>query len=98
DVGKPRCTVRRGTVRHVNQVRTEGRVMGEHLTPGSVAAIKFKWQKDDKTYDYFIPAGLVVSPGDKVVVETARGETTVEIVSIKDVSDKASRSILRAIP
>ena len=33
----------------------------------AVAAVKFKWQKDDKTFDYFIPAGLVVNVGDKVI-------------------------------
>ena len=61
----------------------------------SVAAVKFKWQKDDKTYDYFIPAGLEVAPGDKVIVETKRGETKVEIVEIKAHSDQATKSIVR---
>jgi transcription elongation GreA/GreB family factor len=50
-----------------------------------VAAIKFKWQKGDdpKTYDYFVPHGLELNPGDKVVVETTRGENTVEVVELK---------------
>jgi len=64
----------------------------------AVAAVKFKWQKDDKTYDYFIPAGLVVNVGDKVLVETRRGETEVEVIAIKDASDKAEKQILRIAP
>jgi len=62
-----------------------------------VAAIKFKWQKDEKTYDYFIPAGLLVNVGDKVVVETARGETTVEVMAIKAESQMAQKKILRVV-
>lgn len=61
----------------------------------TVAAIKFKWQKDDRTYDYFVPAGLELAPGDKVIVDTKRGETTVEVVEIKTQSDKAEKHILR---
>lgn len=63
----------------------------------AVAAIKFKWQKDEKTYDYFIPTDLTVAVGNKVVVETARGETTVEIMEIKSGSDKAQKKILRIV-
>lgn len=62
-----------------------------------VAAVKFKWQKDDKTYDYFIPADLTVNLGDRVFVPTSKGETKVEIVAIKDASDKAEKLILRAV-
>jgi primosomal protein N' len=62
-----------------------------------VAAIKFKWQKDEKTYDYFIPAGLAVNVGDKVVVETARGETTVEVMAIKAESEMAQKKIVRVV-
>ncbi|MGO4196888.1 hypothetical protein AB4Z13_16145 [Rhizobium sp. YAF28] len=62
-----------------------------------VAAIKFKWQKDEKTYDYFIPTGLTVNVGDKVVVETARGETTVEVVAIKAASEMAQKKIVRVV-
>lgn len=63
----------------------------------SVAAIKFKWQKegDPKLYDYFVPAGMTLAPGDKVMVETKRGETEVEVVEIKDTSDKAEKPIMR---
>jgi primosomal protein N' len=62
-----------------------------------VAAVMFKWQKDGKTYDYFIPADLKVSVGDKVVVETSRGEATVEVMAIKSDSDLAQKKILRLI-
>lgn len=63
----------------------------------AVAAIKFKWQKDEKTYDYFIPEGLTVNVGDKVVVETARGETTVEVMAIKPTSEMAQKKIVRVV-
>jgi primosomal protein N' len=67
--------------------------------PRLVAAVRFKWQKgeDTKTYDYFVPAGLELSAGDKVVVETKRGETEteVEVVEIKAESDKAEKTIIR---
>lgn len=71
----------------------------DDATPLTVVAVKFKWQKDDKTYDYFVPNGLaaLVEVGSKVVVETARGETTVEVVSIKTESEKAQKTILRII-
>lgn len=59
------------------------------------AAVKFKWQKDEKTYDYFVPEGLELAPGDKVVVETKRGETEVEVVEIKTNSERAEKEILR---
>jgi cell fate regulator YaaT (PSP1 superfamily) len=62
-----------------------------------VAAVKFKWQKDEKTYDYFIPTTLTVNVGDKVVVETKRGETKVEVMEIKSSSDKAQKAILRVV-
>lgn len=65
--------------------------------PRLVAAVRFKWQKgeDTKTYDYFVPAGLELAPGDKVMVETKRGETEVEVVEIKAESDKAEKTIIR---
>lgn len=72
--------------------------MTDLLSPTrSVAAIKFKWQKgeDAKTYDYFIPAGLELQPGDKVMVETRKGETEVEVVEIKAESEMAEKEILR---
>ncbi|WP_244481461.1 hypothetical protein [Rhizobium sp. Root1203] len=66
-------------------------------SPLAVAAIQFKWQKDGKTYDYFIPEGMTVNVGDKVVVETTRGETTVEVMEIKADSDKAQKKIIRVV-
>lgn len=63
--------------------------------PRLAAAVKFKWQKDEKTYDYWIADGMELSPGDKVIIETKRGETEVEIVEIKDASDKAEKTIIR---
>lgn len=73
--------------------------MMTQVTPLAVAAIKFKWQKDDKTYDYFIPNGFaaLIEVGSKVVVETARGETTVEVVAIKAESEKAQKNIVRIV-
>jgi ribosomal 50S subunit-recycling heat shock protein len=72
--------------------------MSDLLTKArAVAAVKFKWQKDGdaKTYDYFVPEGLELKPGDKVVVETKRGETTVEVAEIKAESEQAEKAILR---
>ena len=59
------------------------------------AAVKFKWQKDDKTFDYIVPEGLALAVGDVVVVATKRGETTVTIVELKDESELATVAILR---
>ncbi|GAC1042303.1 DUF5839 family protein [Rhizobium sp. No.120] len=58
------------------------------------ASIAFKWNKE-KTYDYVIPAGLDLQPGDKVMVETKHGPKEVEVVEIKTESDKAEKEILR---
>lgn len=72
--------------------------MSDLLTKArAVAAVKFKWQKDGdaKTYDYYVPEGLELKPGDKVIVETKRGETTVEVVEIKAESELADKAILR---
>lgn len=72
--------------------------MSDLLTPSrAVAAVKFKWQKaeDAKTYDYFVPAGLELQPGDKVMVETKHGPKEVEVVEIKAESEMAEKEILR---
>jgi hypothetical protein len=72
--------------------------MTDLLTPArAIAAVKFKWQKegDAKVYDYFIPEGMDLKPGDKAIVATKRGETTVEIVAIKAESEMAEKEILR---
>ncbi len=73
--------------------------MNDLLTPARlVAAIKFKWQKDEKTYDYFVPTRLELKAGDKVIVETRRGETEVTVVEIKTESDMAEKEVLRLAP
>lgn len=72
--------------------------MTDLLTPSrAVAAVKFKWQKaeDTKLYDYFVPTDLELQPGDRVLVETKRGETEVEVVEIKTESEMAEKEILR---
>lgn len=72
--------------------------MSEQLSPTrAVAAVKFKWQKaeDAKTYDYWVPAGLDLQPGDKVMVPTKHGDKEVEVVEIKTESDMAEKEILR---
>lgn len=63
----------------------------------AIAAVRFKWQKaeDAKSYDYFVPAGLDLSVGDRVMVETKRGETEVEVVEIKAESEMAEKESLR---
>lgn len=72
--------------------------MTDLLTPAlAVAAVKFKWQKgdDQKTYDYLVPHGLELAPGDRAMVETKRGEAEVIVVEIKAESEMASKPILR---
>jgi primosomal protein N' len=72
--------------------------MTDFLSPTrSVAAVKFKWQKaeDAKFYDYFVPAGLELRPGDKVMVPTKHGDKEVEVVDIKTESEMAEKEILR---
>ena len=59
--------------------------------PGSFAAVRF--DGSDKTYDYFAPISVEV--GDRVVVETRRGEAVVTVAEIKDRSERAEKSILR---
>jgi primosomal protein N' len=74
--------------------------MTDSFTPApTFAAVKFKWQKGDdaKTYDYLVPAGLNLAPGDRVLVETKRGETEVTVVEIKADSEMASKPILRRV-
>lgn len=73
--------------------------MTDLLTP-TFAAVRFKWQKegDSKTYDYIVPAELELAPGDRVIVETKRGDTEVEVVEIKSESEMATKPILRRAP
>lgn len=70
--------------------------MSDLFTPArQVASVKFKWEKGDRVYDYFVPLGLDIKVGDKVMVETKRGEAEVEIMLIKAESELAAKSILR---
>lgn len=67
--------------------------MSDLFTP--VASIKFKWS--DTAYDYFIPAGLSVAAGDKVIVPTRGGEKEVVVIEVKASSEKATASIIRRV-
>jgi len=46
-----------------------------------------------RTYDYVAP--FPVHVGQRVIVETRRGEAVVEVVAIKETSDVAMASLLR---
>lgn len=59
------------------------------------AAVRFRFS--DKTYDYRVPDGLSVTPGQQVFVETRNGESKAEIVEIKSESEAATKSILRVV-
>jgi hypothetical protein len=59
--------------------------------PAPVIAVRFKWS--DATYDYF--CDFPVSVGDKVVVDTKRGEAVVEVFEIKSESDRATKHAKR---
>lgn len=70
--------------------------MSDLFTPArQVASVKFKWEKGDRVYDYFIPTGLDIKVGDKAIVETKRGEAEVEVMLIKATSELAEKAILR---
>lgn len=56
-------------------------------------SIKFGW--GEGTYDYWCDEP--VKPGDKVIVETKRGEAKVTVVEVKQGSDKATKSVLRRV-
>jgi hypothetical protein len=49
---------------------------------------------DHRSYDYLCDLDDV-AVGDRVIVETKRGENTVTVTGIKDRSDRATASILR---
>lgn len=61
------------------------------LRPAAACAFK----GSARTYDYLLPDGLTVSVGDKVVVDTFRGEATVEVIEVKEHSDAATKEVLR---
>lgn len=60
-----------------------------------VASIRFPWSPTSATYDYLIPEDITLSAGDKAVVRTKRGEADVEVVEVKETSDKATAWIVR---
>lgn len=59
--------------------------------PKTFAAVMFPGST--RTYDYILPFEAKV--GDSVIVETRRGDATVEIVEIKTHSDRATVEIKR---
>lgn len=56
-----------------------------------IASVQFPHSA--RTYDYLAP--FPVHVGQKVVVETRRGEAVVEVVEVKEKSDRATASLLR---
>ncbi|MET3648073.1 hypothetical protein [Phyllobacterium ifriqiyense] len=67
--------------------------MEQSLNKRMIVAVKFGFS--DKTYDYF--SDIPVEVGQKVYVETSRGEAKVEIVEIKDGSERAEKAVLRIV-
>ncbi len=63
--------------------------------PRTIVAVKFAWEKDGKTYDYF--ADFPVTVGQRIYVPTKRGEAKVEVMEIKTESEMASVAALRPV-
>lgn len=63
--------------------------------PRIIVAVKFAWEKGDKTYDYF--ADFPVEVGQRIYVPTKRGEAKVEIMEVKAESEMASVAALRVV-
>ncbi|MEQ1407734.1 hypothetical protein ABK249_22700 [Neorhizobium sp. Rsf11] len=63
--------------------------------PRTIVAVKFAWEKADKTYDYFVD--FPVEVGQRIYVPTRRGEAKVEIMAIKTESEMASVAALRPV-
>lgn len=61
----------------------------------TIVAVKFSWEKDGKTYDYF--ADFPVTVGQRIYVPTKRGEAKVEVMEIKTASEMASVAALRPV-
>jgi len=59
-------------------------------------AVSVRFSSSSKTYDYLCT--FPVRPGDRVIVETRRGDATVEVVAVKDYSDRATAYISRSAP
>ena len=56
-----------------------------------IASVQFPGSS--RSYDYIAP--FPVHIGQKVIVNTKRGETVVEVVGIKEKSDAATASLVR---
>jgi hypothetical protein len=67
--------------------------MTDALAQRTIVAVKFGFS--DKTYDFF--SDIPVEVGQRIYVETSRGETKATIVEIKKESDRAERSVLRIV-
>ncbi|KKX29574.1 hypothetical protein FDR95_00145 [Rhizobiaceae bacterium LC148] len=63
--------------------------------PRTIVAVKFAWEKGEKTYDYF--ADFPVEVGQRIYVPTKRGEAKVEIMATKTESQMASVAALRPV-
>ncbi|MBY5750768.1 hypothetical protein [Rhizobium leguminosarum] len=64
-------------------------------TPRTIVAVKFAWEKADKSYDYFVD--FPVEVGQRIYVPTKRGEAKVKIVEIKTESEMAAVAALRPV-
>ncbi|MBB3743859.1 primosomal protein N' [Rhizobium sp. BK591] len=69
--------------------------MMTEATTRTIVAVKFSWEKADKTYDYF--ADFPVEVGQRIYVPTKRGEAKVKIVEIKTESEMAAVAALRPV-
>ncbi|MBB3234394.1 hypothetical protein [Phyllobacterium endophyticum] len=67
--------------------------MSDALSEHLIVAVKFGFS--DKTYDFF--SDIPVEVGQRVYVETSRGETKATVTEIKSKSDRAERSVLRIV-
>lgn len=67
--------------------------MTQETTASRFAAVTFPGSA--RQYDYIAP--FPVEPGDKVRVATRRGLATVEVVEVKDHSERATASLLRRV-
>lgn len=59
-------------------------------------AVAVRFSGSDRTYDYL--CDFPVRTGDRVIVETRRGDATVEVVAVKDYSDRATAYVSRPAP
>ena len=57
-----------------------------------VVAVKFDGGRSEKAYDYL--STLPLKAGDKVIVETFRGESPATVVEVKEASDRAEKFVV----